>query len=89
MRNAAKIARGFLLIWLDPAMNGFIYLGTCQTMNMNILFGYTVFYKLQGPQREAGLFLPLSSSFIHRHAPVDRPAFAPAAARGLQPQLVH
>ena len=49
------------------------------------------FVKRRGPQRDAPLFLPLSSNLLQpeRHAPVDRPAFAPAAARGLQPQLVH
>jgi protein ImuA len=49
------------------------------------------FVKRRGPQRDAPLFLPLSSNLLQpeRHAPVDRPAFVPAAARGLQPQLVH
>jgi protein ImuA len=49
------------------------------------------FVKRRGPQRDAPLFLPLSSNFTytHRHAPVDRPVTAPATARGLQPQLVH
>jgi protein ImuA len=49
------------------------------------------FVKRRGPQRDAPLFLPLSSNFTytHRHAPVDRPVTAPVAARGLQPQLVH
>jgi protein ImuA len=47
------------------------------------------FVKRRGPQRDAPLFLPLSSYLLYRHAPVDRPAFAPVAARGLQPQLVH
>lgn len=47
------------------------------------------FVKRRGPQRDVPLFLPLSSYLLYRHAPVDRPAFAPVAARGLQPQLVH
>jgi protein ImuA len=47
------------------------------------------FVKRRGPQRDAPLFLPLSSHLLYRHAPVDRPAFTPVAARGLQPQLVH
>jgi protein ImuA len=47
------------------------------------------FLKRRGPQRDAPLFLPLSSYFVYRHAPVDRPALAPVAARGLQSQLVH
>ena len=47
------------------------------------------FLKRRGPQRDAPLFLPLSSYLLYRHAPVDRPALAPVAARGLQPQLVH
>lgn len=47
------------------------------------------FVKRRGPQRDAPLFLPLSSYLSYRHAPVDRPALAPVAARGLQPQLVH
>lgn len=48
------------------------------------------FVKRRGPLREAPLFLPLVSYLHHhRHAPVDRPASAPVAARGLQSQLVH
>jgi protein ImuA len=47
------------------------------------------FVKRRGPQRDAPLFLPLSSYLSYRHASVDRPAPAPVAARGLQPQLVH
>jgi len=51
------------------------------------------FVKRRGPQRDAPLFLPLSSHLVQtqpqRHAPVDRPVTAPAAARGLQSQLVH
>jgi len=51
------------------------------------------FVKRRGPQRDAPLFLPLSSHLVQtqpqRHAPVDRPVTAPATARGLQSQLVH
>jgi protein ImuA len=51
------------------------------------------FVKRRGPQRDAPLFLPLSSHRVHtqpqRHAPVDRPVPAPAAAGSLQSQLVH
>lgn len=46
------------------------------------------FIKRRGPQRDAPLFLPLTPSLLQRHASVDRPVFAPAAARGLQPELV-
>lgn len=53
------------------------------------------FVKRKGPQRDAPLFLPLTSSASipstakkNRHAPLDRPVFAPAAARSLPPQLV-
>ena len=50
------------------------------------------FVKRRGPQRDAPLFLPLglplTSSLLQRHAFVDRPLTTPAAARGLQPQLV-
>lgn len=46
------------------------------------------FIKRRGPQREAPLFLPLGSSLLQRHAPLDRPVFAPATARSLQPTLV-
>jgi protein ImuA len=47
------------------------------------------FIKRRGPQRDAPLFLPLTSNLVQRHAPLDRTAPAPATARGLQPQLVH
>lgn len=46
------------------------------------------FVKRRGPQREAVLFLPLSPSFVHRHAPVDRTIPAPALPRGLRTELV-
>jgi len=46
------------------------------------------FVKRRGPQRDAPLFLPLTPSLLQRHAFVDRPVLTPAAARGLQPQLV-
>ncbi len=46
------------------------------------------FVKRRGPQRDAPLFLPLTPSLLQRHAFVDRPVPIPAAARGLQPQLV-
>jgi protein ImuA len=47
------------------------------------------FIKRRGPQRDAPLFLPLTSNLVQRHAPLDRTAPAPATTRGLQPQLVH
>jgi protein ImuA len=47
------------------------------------------FIKRRGPQRDAPLFLPLTSNLVQRHAPLDRTAPAPATARDLQPQLVH
>ncbi|MCS0592664.1 cell division protein, partial [Massilia norwichensis] len=51
------------------------------------------FVKRRGPQRDAPLFLPLSSNLmqthIPRHAPVDRPVTAPAPAGSIQSQLVH
>jgi protein ImuA len=47
------------------------------------------FVKRRGPLREAPLFLPLTPSLLQRHAPLDRPVFAPATARGLQPALAH
>jgi len=47
------------------------------------------FVKRRGPQRDAPLFLPLTPSLLQRHATVDRPVFAPASARGLQPELVN
>jgi protein ImuA len=51
------------------------------------------FVKRRGPQRDAPLFLPLSSNLIQthipHHAPVDRPVTAPAPAGSIQSQLVH
>jgi protein ImuA len=47
------------------------------------------FVKRRGPQRDASLFLPLTSNLLGRHAPVDRTAPAPVAARGLRAELVH
>jgi len=47
------------------------------------------FVKRRGPLREAPLFLPLGSSLLQRHAPLDRPVPAPVTARGLQPSLAH
>lgn len=46
------------------------------------------FLKRRGPNKEAGLFLPLSPSFTHRHATVDRPTPAQAPARSLPRELV-
>lgn len=46
------------------------------------------FLKRRGPQRETALFLPLSPSFVHRHAPVDRTTSTPAPTRGLRTELV-
>ena len=46
------------------------------------------FLKRRGPQRDAPLFLPLTPSLLQRHASLDRPVFAPAGTRGLQPELV-
>lgn len=46
------------------------------------------FLKRRGPQRETALFLPLSPSFVHRHAPVDRTISTPASTRGLRTELV-
>ncbi|WP_026354355.1 translesion DNA synthesis-associated protein ImuA [Massilia niastensis] len=46
------------------------------------------FLKRRGPQRDAPLFLPLTPSLLQRHASLDRTVFAPATARGLQPELV-
>ncbi|TWI62126.1 protein ImuA [Pseudoduganella lurida] len=46
------------------------------------------FVKRRGPQREAPLFLPLTPSLLQRHAPLDRPAPAPAPARSVLPELV-
>jgi protein ImuA len=47
------------------------------------------FVKRRGPQRDATLFLPLTSYLPNRHAPVDRTAPAPVAARGVHTELVH
>ena len=47
------------------------------------------FVKRRGPQRDATLFLPLTSYLPNRHAPVDRTAPAPATARGVHTELVH
>ena len=60
------------------------------------------FVKRRGPQRDAPLFLPLSSftgsgagavfspsSVLQRHASLDRPLLAPAPARGVLPDLVN
>jgi protein ImuA len=47
------------------------------------------FVKRRGPQRDASLFLPLTSNLLGRHAPVDRTAPAPVAARGVRAELVH
>jgi protein ImuA len=47
------------------------------------------FVKRRGPRRDAPLFLPLTSYLQQRHAPVDRTAPAPVAARGLRTELVH
>lgn len=46
------------------------------------------FVKRRGPQRDTPLFLPLTPSLLQRHAPLDRPAPAPAPARSLLPELV-
>jgi len=47
------------------------------------------FVKRRGPQRDATLFLPLTSYLPNRHAPVDRTAPAPATARSVHTELVH
>ena len=47
------------------------------------------FVKRRGPQRDATLFLPLTSYLPDHHAPVDRPAPAPVAARSVHTELVH
>lgn len=47
------------------------------------------FVKRRGPARDASLFLPLTSYLVQRHAPVDRTAPAPVAARGVRSELVH
>ncbi len=46
------------------------------------------FVKRRGPQRDAPLFLPLTSSLLQRHASLDRPLPAPAPARSILPELV-
>ena len=46
------------------------------------------FVKRRGPRRDRPLFLPLTPSLLQRHAPLDRPAPAPAAARSVLPALV-
>lgn len=46
------------------------------------------FLKRRGPSKEAGVFLPLSPSFIKYHAPLDRAVPTEVAARGLRTQLV-
>lgn len=46
------------------------------------------FVKRRGPQRDTPLFLPLTPSLLQRHAPLDRPTPAPAAARSVLPALV-
>jgi protein ImuA len=46
------------------------------------------FVKRRGPVSENGLLIPLSPSFVHRHAPVDRPVPTPAPARSVRPELV-
>jgi protein ImuA len=52
------------------------------------------FVKRRGPQRDAPLFLPLTSYLQpylqgQRHAPLDRTPPAPVTARGLRSELVH
>jgi len=47
------------------------------------------FIKRRGPQRDAPLFLPLTSYLHQRHATLDRTAPAPVTARGLRTELVH
>jgi len=46
------------------------------------------FLKRRGPNKTQGLFLPLSPSFVHRHATVDRPTSIPSPARSLPRELV-
>jgi protein ImuA len=47
------------------------------------------FVKRKGAnQKESGLFIPLSPSFVNHHAIVDRPASVPFTARGLPRELV-
>lgn len=44
--------------------------------------------KRRGPVKESGIFLPLSPSFTHRHAPVDRHSPNVVEARGIRTELV-
>lgn len=44
--------------------------------------------KRRGPNKPAVVFLPLSPSFVHQNAPVDRSTPTEVASRGLRPQLV-
>ncbi|CAN7630820.1 translesion DNA synthesis-associated protein ImuA [Massilia sp. LjRoot122] len=44
--------------------------------------------KRKGAQLDASLFLPLSPSFVHRHASLDRPAPSPVVAGSLRAELV-
>ena len=47
------------------------------------------FVKRRGSiNKESGLFIPLSPSFVHRHATVDRPTSIPTPARGIPRELV-
>ncbi len=46
------------------------------------------FVKRRGPQRDAPLFLPLTSSGLQRHASLDRHLPAPVPARSVLPELV-
>ncbi len=46
------------------------------------------FLKRRGPERETALFLPLSPSFVHRHASLDRPTLTPAPIGSLRAELV-
>ena len=46
------------------------------------------FVKRRGPQRDAPLFIPFTPTLLQRHAPLDRPASAPAPARSVPSQLV-
>lgn len=46
------------------------------------------FLKRRGPNKESGLFLPLSPLFTPRHAPLDRPTSIPTTARSIRTELV-
>jgi len=46
------------------------------------------FVKRRGPNQKEGLFIPLTPSFVHRHATVDRPTSIPSPTRGLPRELV-